>query len=160
RSTSRIHIYTGQRRSDGPDQRSLARQAFVPPSGFKVRGLDCALWCWSRLRTSPSGFGDQAARPLFSPLDKRETSFLQALRKASISAAVVSGPRLTRIAPPASPGSAPMAARTWEAVTFPDEQADPDETAMPSRSRAIRAVSALHPGTANSVVFGSRSAAA
>ena len=42
---------------------------------------------------------------------------------------------------------------------MPDEQAAPDETAMPSRSKAIMAVSAFMPGTANRVVFGSRSAA-
>ena len=39
--------------------------------------------------------------------------------------------------------------------TLPDEQAEPDETAMPLRSKAIISVSALAPGNANSVVFGS-----
>ena len=50
-----------------------------------------------------------------------------------------------------------MAVTTCEAVTLPDEQAEPDEAAIPARSRAIRAVSVLQPGTANRVVFGSRS---
>ena len=53
-----------------------------------------------------------------------------------------------------------MAASTCEAVTLPEEQAEPDETAMPLRSKAIMAVSALTPGTANSVVLGSRGASA
>ena len=35
----------------------------------------------------------------------------------------------------------------------PDEQAEPDETATPSRSSAIRAVCALMPGTANCSVL-------
>ena len=51
-----------------------------------------------------------------------------------------------------------MAARTWEGCTFPDEQAAPEETATPSRSKAITAVSAFTPADANRVVFGSRSA--
>ncbi len=41
---------------------------------------------------------------------------------------------------------------------MPDEQAAPDETAIPSRSKAITAVSAFMPGTAKRVVLGSRSA--
>ena len=44
------------------------------------------------------------------------------------------------------------------AATLPDEQAAPDDTATPSRSKAITAVSAFRPGTANSVVLGSRGA--
>ena len=51
-----------------------------------------------------------------------------------------------------------MAASTCEACTLPDEQAEPDDTATPSRSKAIIAVSAFMPGTANSVVLGSRAA--
>ena len=43
---------------------------------------------------------------------------------------------------------------------MPDEQAEPDDTATPSRSKAISAVSAVSPGTAKSVVLGSRGAAA
>ena len=52
-----------------------------------------------------------------------------------------------------------MAASTCEGATLPEEQAAPEDTATPSRSRAITAVSALMPGTANSVVLGSRSTA-
>ena len=49
-----------------------------------------------------------------------------------------------------------MAASTCEGATLPDEQAAPDDTATPSRSKAITAVSAFMPDTANSVVLGSR----
>ncbi len=48
-----------------------------------------------------------------------------------------------------------MAAKTWDGVTFPEEQAAPDDTATPSRSKAITAVSAFIPATENSVVLGS-----
>jgi hypothetical protein len=47
-----------------------------------------------------------------------------------------------------------MAASTWEGCTLPEEQAAPEETAMPSRSKAMTAVSAFMPATANNVVFG------
>ena len=53
-----------------------------------------------------------------------------------------------------------MAARTWDGATFPDEQAAPDDTATPSRSKAMTAVSAFIPLTENSVVLGSRAASA
>ena len=53
-----------------------------------------------------------------------------------------------------------MAASTWEGCTLPDEQAAPEDTATPSRSKAITAVSAFMPGSAKSVVFGSLSASA
>src|SRR5882672_9724009 len=49
-----------------------------------------------------------------------------------------------------------MAARTCEGATLPDEHAAPDDTATPSRSNPITVVSAFVPGTANSVVLGSR----
>src|SRR5215468_143704 len=101
---------------------------------------------------------DQAARPPLSPLNKRERSFLQAIRKPSISVSVVFRPRLSRTAPAASAGGTPMALSTWEAATLPEEQAEPEDAAIPARSRPIRAVSALTPGTANKVVLGSRSA--
>ncbi len=76
-----------------------------------------------------------------------------------MSDSVVVGPRLTRSPPRASSGTTPMAARTCEGWTLPDEQAAPDDTATPARSKAITAVSALMPGTANRVVLGRRSAA-
>ena len=41
----------------------------------------------------------------------------------------------------------------------PEEQAEPEETAIPSRSSAIRAVCALIPGTANCSVLATRPAA-
>ena len=43
---------------------------------------------------------------------------------------------------------------------MPDEQAAPDDTAMPSRSKEMTAVSAFMPSAAKRVVFGSRSAVA
>ena len=49
-----------------------------------------------------------------------------------------------------------MAASTCEAETLPDEQAAPDDSAMPARSKAMIAVSALMPGTATRIVFGRR----
>ena len=73
-----------------------------------------------------------------------------------MSASVVDQPRLSRTAPCARSGPTPMAASTWDGWTLPDEQAEPDDTAIPSRSKPITAVSAFSPGTVNSVVFGSR----
>ena len=59
--------------------------------------------------------------------------------------------------PSAKVGSTPMAARTCDRLTLPDEQAEPDDRAMPRRSKAISAVSALRPGMAKAKVFGNRS---
>ena len=49
-----------------------------------------------------------------------------------------------------------MACSTCDGWTLPDEQAEPEDTATPARSKPITAVSAFRPGTVNSVVFGSR----
>ncbi len=49
-----------------------------------------------------------------------------------------------------------MAARTWLGATLPEEQAEPEEIAIPARSRAISRVSAGTPGTAKQSVCGSR----
>src|SRR5262249_32585014 len=145
-------------RSGGPDRPSPARQAFVPP--LRVQGPRVGLSAMVirfGLRTAPSRQKRvQAAKPPSCPLNKRETSFLQAIRTAPISVSVVFRPMLNRTAPAASAGATPMALSTCEAVTLPDEQAAPDEAAIPARSRAIRAVSAFWPGTANKVVLGSR----
>src|SRR5271169_5758384 len=92
-------------------------------------------------------------------LDNAVASFLQASRNISTSALVVVQPRLTRMAPRVSAGETPMAASTWHGCTFPDEQAAPDDTATPSRSKAMTAVSAFMPSTENKVVFGTRVAA-
>src|SRR3981189_203457 len=51
-----------------------------------------------------------------------------------------------------------MASSTCDGCTLPDEQAEPDDTAIPARSKPITAVSALRPGSVNSVVFGNRDA--
>ena len=41
--------------------------------------------------------------------------------------------------------------------TLPDEQAEPDDTATPARSKAMSAVSAVPPGHREEVVLGRRS---
>ena len=59
--------------------------------------------------------------------------------------------------PRATSSGSPIAFRTWLAETLPEEHADPAETAIPARSKAITAVSAGRPRTAKSVVLGIRS---
>src|SRR5208283_5601367 len=94
----------------------------------------------------------QAAKPeLICLLRKDETTLVKASSRFSTSRSLVDQPRLTRTAPCASEGSTPIAASTCEGCTLPDEQADPEDTAIPLRSKAIMAVSAFMPGTANSV---------
>src|SRR6201984_975921 len=73
-----------------------------------------------------------------------------------MSASDVDQPRLIRTAPCAWLLEKPMASSTWDDWTFPDEQAEPDDTATPARSKPITAVSARNPGTVNSVGFGTR----
>ena len=73
-----------------------------------------------------------------------------------MSASEVDQPRLSRTAPCASSLPTPMAARTCDGWTLPDEQAEPEDTAIPPRSKPITAVSALSPGTVNRVVLGNR----
>src|SRR5262249_14087104 len=94
------------------------------------------------------------------PLSNDPDTLIQASIKRSISDSVVLGPRLTRTAARASCGGTPMAESTWEGWTLQEEQAAPEETATPSRSNAMTAVSAFIPGTANGVVSGSPSAPA
>src|SRR5436190_23190579 len=84
-------------------------------------------------------------------------TLIQASIKRSISDSVVLGPRLTRTPARARCGGTPMAASTCDGWTLPEEQAAPADTATPSRSNAMTAVSAFIPGTANNVVLGSRS---
>src|SRR5262245_51532712 len=69
-------------------------------------------------------------------------------------------PRLTLIAPRANSGATCIALKTWDGVTFPEEQAEPDETATPSMSNDIRSRCASIQGKAKQSVFGSRSSAA
>src|SRR6185437_16521352 len=87
-------------------------------------------------------------------------SLIQVPRNCSTSVSVVLQPRLTRTVPRASAGSTPIAVSTVEDCTLPDEQAAPEDTAIPFRSKAMTAVSAFSPGTENRVVLGSRSALA
>src|SRR5271166_562038 len=127
----------------------------VPPLRFQGPRVGCSAMVFvAAAETTLCSV--QAARPR-RPLDNPITSLVQALRKKSTSPSLVAGPRLTRMAPSARAVGTPIAARTGEADTLPDEQADPEETAIPARSRAIKAVSALAPGTANRVVFGTLS---
>src|SRR5215510_5781179 len=148
-----LYLSTSMRRTWS----TVSCTAGILPSahGFKDRGLDWSVMVPIKFWLgSPLSFGRrQAALPCVL-LGNVRTSFFQASRKQSTSSAAVENPRLTRIAPRARAGSTPMAASTGEAATLPDEQADPDDTATPSRSRAIRAVSAFTPGTANAVVLG------
>jgi len=51
-----------------------------------------------------------------------------------------------------------MALRTWEGSTFPLEQAEPFDMAMPSRSKFISRVSDDSPGKESSVVLATRGA--
>src|SRR6202023_445496 len=69
-------------------------------------------------------------------------------------------PRLTLIAPPAMSASMPIALKTCERFTFPDEQAEPDDTAIPSISKAISNTCASMRGRAKQDVFGNLSAPA
>jgi len=68
----------------------------------------------------------------------------------------VEQPRLSRTAPCASSGPYPIARSTCEGCTFPEEQADPDDTPIPARSNPITAVSAFKPGTVKRTVLGNR----
>ncbi len=106
--------------------------------------LDCGHRALSRLAV-------QAAR-----LRRRASVVSHASRKASMSRAVVVGPVLTRRVQRARSSGTPMAASTWLAATLPDEQAEPELTAMPARSSDISEVSAAIPGVAKSVVLGRR----
>src|SRR5260221_5564019 len=92
------------------------------------------------------------------PLTNDPETLIQASIKRSISDSVVLGPRLTRTAACASCAGTPMAESTCEGWTLPDEQAAPEETAIPSRSNAITAGHPLLPQGAQMVEFGSPSA--
>jgi len=91
-----------------------------------------------------------------SPLSKVPASFRQASRQRSMSASEVDQPRLSRTAPLANSPRNPIASSTCDGRTLPEEQAEPEDTAIPARSKPITAVSALSPGTVKSDVFGSR----
>src|SRR2546429_4040826 len=82
------------------------------------------------------------------PLTNDPETLIQASIKRSISDSVVLGPRLTRTAARASCAGTPMAESTCEGWTLPEEQAAPEETAIPSRSNAITADLALPPRAA------------
>src|SRR5689334_3911107 len=77
--------------------------------------------------------------------------------KASISALVVLQPTLTRMAHSLSSAGTPIALSTWLGPTLPDEQADPDDTETPFKSRPIIATEFLSPGIAKSSVLPIRS---
>ncbi len=72
-----------------------------------------------------------------------------------MSPCVLAQPVETRIVPLAS---APMALRTWLGLTLPEAQAEPLESAMPSKSNAMSKVSDDAPGSEKSVVFEMRGA--
>ena len=74
----------------------------------------------------------------------------------SMSASAERHPRLTRMAPCLKSCAIPIASRTWDRPTLPEEQAEPEDTATPPRSSAIISRSALTPGMLNALVLGSR----
>ena len=62
------------------------------------------------------------------------------------------------MAPAAISGATPIAASTCDFATLPEEQAEPEETAMPSRSkRHEQRLGAACPASAKQVVLGRRS---
>jgi hypothetical protein len=76
----------------------------------------------------------------------------------SMSACVVWRPRLKRRLARASSADMPMAVRTCEGSTAPEEQAAPVEQAKPLRSRAMRSASPSTPGKTRLAVLGVRGA--
>src|SRR5580700_7398668 len=128
------------------------RSRFQGPRWIKLeRLLRCSLAERNLLRTVQAVFRR-------SPLSRLLASFRQALRHESMSSSIVDQPRLSRTAPWATSRGYPIASSTWDGCTLPEEQAEPEDTATPSRSKPITAVSAFSPGTANSVVLGNRGA--
>ena len=73
-----------------------------------------------------------------------------------MSSETVFHPQLILIAVSDSEGSTPIADRTDDRVTFPEEQAAPALTQTPARSSAITCVSAFTPGIDMHVVLTSR----
>src|SRR5262245_13435501 len=65
----------------------------------------------------------------------------------STSSAVLSRPRLKRIAPSARSRGTPIASSTWDGSTEPVEHADPLEAATPARTRCISKASLSAPAT-------------
>ena len=78
----------------------------------------------------------------------------------STSASVLLAPRLKRIELSVRACGRPIALSTCDGSSVPDEQADPDDTAMPSRSRPISSDSDSMRSKLMFVVFGTRGAAA
>ena len=71
----------------------------------------------------------------------------------SISSSVVSLPREKRIKDDASFLDLPRAERTWEGLREPEEQAEPEEAQIPSKSRAASKVMLSISGTVNEQVL-------
>ena len=91
-------------------------------------------------QSAAAGFGGRAAR-----------HNLQRIRKSAIVLVTGIGPVETRKPPVPSPY--PIAESTWLGPTFPDEQADPADSAIPARSKAICTVSAFISASENIVVL-------
>src|SRR5216684_3947103 len=81
------------------------------------------------------------------------------LKAKSMSAEVVWRPRLKRRLARASSGGRPIAVRTWDGSTAPEEQAAPVEQARPFKSSAMRRASPSTPGMTRLVVLGVRGTA-
>src|SRR3984893_6449273 len=112
----------------------------LPSAAFsRTAGWISRLWLWSSCLALRSSL--QAATADDS-LSNVPDTLIQARMSRSIADSLVTGPTLTRTAPGTSPGGTPLAASTWEGWTLPEEQAAPEDTATPSRSKAMTAVSA------------------
>src|SRR5437667_2597162 len=84
------------------------------------------------------------------------TIFGRAAMSASTSCSVFSLPNENRSAATPRSRGTPIAVRTCDGSTAPVEQAEPDEQAMPARSRCIRSASLSVPGIDTLVTCGAR----
>ena len=109
-------------------------------------GDDDAHWASRRMRHAPT-----VARVSARSFCTRPGS---TLTTRSISASVLAAPRLKRNELCARAEPRPIAFSTCEGSSVPDEQADPVETAMPSKSSAISSDSASTRSKLMFVVFG------
>ena len=73
-----------------------------------------------------------------------------------MSCSVVSSPRLTRMADAVCSSGTPMAFKTCDSETLPDEQAEPVLTHTPARSSPITCVWLGTPATEIQIVLGNR----
>src|SRR5207245_5732495 len=108
----------------------------------------------------PAGHGDEDALAHRCKTADRaltfSTLFGRAAMSASTSSSVFSLPNENRSAATPRSRGTPIAVRTCDGSTAPVEQAEPDEQAMPARSRCIRSASLSVPGIDTLVTCGAR----